>query len=309
MTETEMVLHELFETHLNVSWLRPDNVSWETTASYLVKKQGISRPALDMGCGNGIFSFITAGGEFGVDFDWYIQVQVDEQARTDIYDAAPTDLAHSVARMPDYRIDVGLDFKQNLLDQSALLGFYERCVPHNANDPLPFEDGEFATIFSNILYWLDEPVKVLREIRRVLSDDGRAILCVPDPTFYTLCESYRWRELDSDWLRLLNGGRDQCIRWTATESEFRGMSSEAGLSVDYHQRYLRRRTLQLWDLGLRSVSRPLIKMVNNLNRDQRAEFKREWMNAARPLVKALQKEEMGPGNDGGFHFFVLRKAP
>ena len=59
---------------------------------------------------------------------------------------------------------------------------------------------------SNILYWLDEPVKVLREIRRVLSDDGRAILCVPDPTFYTLCESYRWRELDSDWLRLLNGG-------------------------------------------------------------------------------------------------------
>lgn len=299
---------DLIEAHLNVSWLRPENVALDGTTSYLVRKQGLSRPALDLGCGNGIFSFLTAGGRFGVDFDWYVQVEVETPASGDIYNATPNNLAPNIIRCPDYRIDVALDLKQNLLDQAALLDFYERFVQHDANDPLPFPDGEFATIFSNVLYWLDKPVKVLQECHRILADSGRAILCLPDPAFYTYCESYRWRELGSEWLHLLNGDRDESISWTVTQSEFEKMADDAGFVVNYHRNYLQRRTLQLWDLGLRPVSRPLIKMANMLTREQRAAFKREWMDAARPMIRALQDEEINASEDGGFHLFVLSKA-
>jgi len=303
-----MHLADLIEAHLNMSWLRPENVAFDATASYFVRKQGVSRPALDLGSGNGIFSFLTAGGGFGIEFDWYVQVGVENSPGGDIYDTPPTNLNPHITRTPDYRIDVALDLKQNLLDQAALLGFYDRFVQHDANDPLPFPDGEFATIFSNVLYWLDEPVKVLRECHRVLMNNGRAILCLPDPAFYTYCESYRWRELGSEWLHLLNGGRDDCISWTATQAKFETMAAVAGFSVDFHRSYLQRRTLQLWDLGLRPVSRPLIKMVSNLTCEQRALFKREWMDAARPMVRALQEEEIRACDDGGFHLFVLSKA-
>ena len=58
-------LDDLLDAHLSVCWLRPENVVWDTVASYLVRKQGLSRPTLDLGCGNGIYSFVTAGGRFG----------------------------------------------------------------------------------------------------------------------------------------------------------------------------------------------------------------------------------------------------
>src|SRR5213075_1889943 len=89
---------------------------------------------------------------------------------------------------PEFVIDCGADHKSNLLKQASRLEFYKRLVECDANRHLPFEDGEFRTVFSNILYWLDDPETALKEIARICSD--RAILCMPTTDFYAFCPSY-----------------------------------------------------------------------------------------------------------------------
>jgi len=47
---------------------------------------------------------------------------------------------------------------------------------------LPFEDGVFHRAFSvNTVYFWDDPAAALREIRRVLTDDGRVVLAMRSP--------------------------------------------------------------------------------------------------------------------------------
>ncbi len=61
------------KAHLNVAWLRPESTLWDVIVSTMISKYENKPPSLDLGCGNGIFSLITAGGGgFSVDFDWYI---------------------------------------------------------------------------------------------------------------------------------------------------------------------------------------------------------------------------------------------
>jgi len=57
---------DYIKAHLNVAWLRPASALWDVIASTMILKYEIKHPSLDLGCGNGIFSFITAGGEFSV---------------------------------------------------------------------------------------------------------------------------------------------------------------------------------------------------------------------------------------------------
>jgi len=255
-----------------------------------------------------MFSFLTAGGQFEVEFDWFQQTNTDDRpGAADIYDASPRVLALPIIRAPEYRIDVALDHKPHLLEQAALLDLYERTVEHDAQTSLPFSEGAFATVFSNILYWCDEPLRVLHECARVLTDGGRAIVCVPDPMFHAWCESYHWRTRHSAWLQHLNGGRDACLRWTACRADFEQWASKAGFEVVSHRSYLHQRTVVFWDTSLRPVSRPLCKLVNGLSREARASFKQEWIAAVRPLLDALLDEELRASDPGGFHLFTLRK--
>ena len=55
--------------HLNVNWLRPESALWDALASSVISQIPILSPSLDLGSGNGSFSFITAGGTFSSKYD------------------------------------------------------------------------------------------------------------------------------------------------------------------------------------------------------------------------------------------------
>jgi len=61
---------EFIDPHLNVNWLRPESALWDAIASAVISRFEFVPPAMDLGCGNGIFSYITACGQFALSFDW-----------------------------------------------------------------------------------------------------------------------------------------------------------------------------------------------------------------------------------------------
>lgn len=296
--------------HLNAAWLRPESALWDAIASTTISRQKIKPPSLDLGCGNGIFSFITAGGNFSLDYDWYINVDVEGfWGNKDIYDICKVDkLEHYIIAKPEYSFTYGLDYKVNLLTQAKGLGLYENLTPHDANQALPFENSRFRTVFSNILYWSNSPIESLKEVHRVLQDGGRALLCIPNVKFLEYCFTYSWREKESHLLEKLNRGRSELMHWLASYDEFSKLAQEAGFSVVDHSYYLSRLTLTIWDIGLRPISPYLIKMGNKLSPEDRRSIKSEWVGTLYEILLPLYEMEVNSKEEGGFHFFILQKG-
>lgn len=297
------------DAHLNVNWLRPESALCDAIASSVISQYPILSPSLDLGSGNGIFSFITAGGAFSPEYDWYRNVDPRGfWANQDICDTllSPPQEAW-IARRPESGIDCALDAKPNLLRQAQALEFYRTVAVANANHPLPFQDGSFQTVFSNILYWLDSFDASLKEIRRVLRPGGRSLLCLQDHKFKEYCASYRWRELNSEALRLLNRGRSESSHWTISYDELMALARSLGFRVVSHAYYLSPLTLKAWDIGLRPLSPVLIKMANKLTAADRLAIKAEWMAILRPFLAELFELDRKSPEHGGYHFVCLEK--
>src|SRR5437773_4749364 len=125
--------NSFLDAHLNVGWLRPESALWDAIASLVVSQFPMASPSLDLGSGNGIFSFITAGGAFSPEYDWYRNVDPRGfWANRDIYDtllAPPRE--EWIARRPESGIDCALDAKRNLLRQAQGLKFYGQVAVAN----------------------------------------------------------------------------------------------------------------------------------------------------------------------------------
>lgn len=300
---------DFLKEHLNLWWLRPESALWDAAASAVIARAPFAGPALDLGCGNGLFSFVTAGGSIGPAYDWFVHSDAKDFAKgRDIYDVkVSVDPGRHILRAPRRKFDWGLDHKASLLSQAARLGFYGELKEGNAQEGLDFEDGSFGTVFSNILYWLKDPAARMKEISRLLRKDGCALLCLPDPSFKTLCASYQWKARRSEFLRLLSRGRADCHHWTARSSDIKRWADAAGLRVEQDQRYLSPETLAFWDFGLRPLSPALLEMARRLKPADRADVKALWIESALPILRELLALDARRSGRGGFHFAVLRK--
>lgn len=300
---------DFLKAHLNVNWLRPENALWDTIASTLISKYDITPPSLDLGCGNGTFSFITAGGRFSIDYDLYINAEPEGfWENRNIYDVCKVNtLEYYIVERPSYSFTFGLDHTDNLLKQAKAFDFYQKLIQYDANLNLPFNEGQLKSVFSNILYWLSNLKKSLEEIYRILDKNGIALLCIPNTKFFDYCFTYHWMEKSPPLLKKLNRGRSDNMHWMIDYKEFCRLANAVGFKIIHHQYYLSKLTLTIWDIGLRPLSSMLIKMANTLNPEVRREIKKEWVETVIDFLLPLYEMEVRNQREKGFHFFVLEK--
>lgn len=55
-------MKEILKNFLNAYWLRPETALWRTLDVEAMRTFKVTSPSLDLGCGDGTFSFIRAGG-------------------------------------------------------------------------------------------------------------------------------------------------------------------------------------------------------------------------------------------------------
>jgi SAM-dependent methyltransferase len=93
------------------------------------------------------------------------------------------------ARVAGLGIDyTGLDLSEENVRAAASLDLDVRRA--DVTKPLPVGDAEFDCIFClELLEHLTSAITLLEEMRRVIKDDGRAVLSVPSP--YSWVEAYR----------------------------------------------------------------------------------------------------------------------
>jgi len=172
-------MREVLTKFLNAYWLRPETAIWRTCDIESMKKFDFRAPSLDLGCGDGTFSFLRAGGEFDDTYDVFTDIDnlKDFFANVDVYDSFQGTEKVMIKKQTDYKIDIGLDHKSNLLKKAQKKNLYHELVIADVNKGLPFDNESFESIFSNIIYWLNDPIKIFAEIYRVLRGVESVALC------------------------------------------------------------------------------------------------------------------------------------
>lgn len=306
---------QFLNSFLNLYWLRPETALWRTLDCILLTKYNFEGPILDVGCGDGLFSFTLAGGEIGQDFDTFLQVKDMEKfyANADIYDSYDDSKKPVIVKKPKYKISTGFDHKQNLLSKARDLGLYEELILGDANKEVKIPR-KYKTIFSNILYWLDNYKNTLSDLSRLLDEDGKLLICVPSETFpeYSFYTQLFQKSKNQEWswLSLIDRGRHSGnMKISRTYENWIADFDSCGLKVNSYHRYLSKEFLYIWDIGLRPLSPVLIEMANLLNNENRLQIKKKWIEILFPLLKPLveMKWESEKTHPSGFFLFELVK--
>jgi SAM-dependent methyltransferase len=283
----------LLRAYMQAYWLRPENAMWMTLRSEALATSGLPAPAIDLGCGDGIFMFLHCGGRLDPDFDVFAAVsRLDDVARNhaDMFDHVDEDYAPETVRRPARSIDCGTDLKSSMLAKAQRLGLYGRFVLHDNNNPLPFDNESFRSVYCNAAYWVENIDDFLRELRRIVRPDGRVVLHVKSDAMrdYTL-ERHR-DALGDRFLDLIGRGRMDCWPSLASRSVWERRFAAAGLHIESATPFATRTHAHIWDIGLRPLAPMLVKMANALPPPDRAAIKRDWvatlMELALPLCDA-----------------------
>ncbi len=301
-------IHHYLKEQLNVYWLRPESALWAAVASYEINLLDIDHVDIDLGSGNGIFSFITAGGRFSEKFDWFIQADTADKKKNvfDNFDPAKV-RGGFIVHMPDIRYRIAFDKKKVMLDQAGTLGWYDEYIEGDIARPYPFEDESASVIFSNVLYWIPDPNPAMKEIQRVLKKGGRLILCLPDPAFLNFCPTYKSHLKEYKWLYALNRKRAGCMQRYYTFADIKELARAHDFKIIYHKMYLSGELLSFWDIGLRPLIRPLLKMTGFLTERERLEVKRDWVRQLIEDLSPMAKREVTANAPKGYHLCVLEK--
>jgi SAM-dependent methyltransferase len=308
----EATLDEL----LSVFWLRPETALWREIDIQAMKGFQFESPSLDLGCGDGLFSFLRAGGRFSPEFDAFQVVSGLDGFfnNVDVFDAYDESLMPGILKKAAYGIDFAFDHKENLLKKASHLGLYGVSKIGDANKPLPFESGSIRTVFSNIVYWLDNPQAVFLEVSRILCTGGRACFMLPNRTLpeFSFFRRLYYDTKDPKWafLEKLDRGRfDDNIRQSRSPSEWEQMFAQSGLHVVGHRRHLSKTVIQMWDVGLRPLFPVLKRMTAKLSPDDLLDIKAEWIDILKQFLEPIANmdADLCQGEEPAFHCYIVEK--
>jgi len=305
-------ISEILREYLNIYWLRPETALWRTVDALMLSGVPFERPSLDLGCGDGLNSYILRGGHLDSGVDAFLDT-TDVSARaffggtTDIYNYASKRFPR-VAPPPNI-FDVGLDWKEDLLRKAARLHVHEKLLCHDSNKPLPFADNSFNSVFSNIVYWIDDLGVILAELRRVITPQGTIHLLLTSDTLkkymiYTYYEKEGW-----EWIKNFDMGRYAHAGHYLSAREWSKHFGKAGLKIEKHLTYLSGRLVRISEIGLRPVSPVLIKMANSLSGSKRKEIKKQMVEYLLHLAVPLFESGwiFDKGGPQTYHYYVLSK--
>lgn len=302
--------------YLNIFWLRPGTAIWRAYDTMVLNGlDWTTGPRLELGCGDGVNSFILCGGKFGIGFDSFLSVRdlTPEEfflGKKDMYDRPFTrKRLIKIERKPSRKFDYGLDFKANLLQKAKRLNLYGNLVRHDLNQPLCLKDRSAGIIYSNALYWLDDISSVLRQLRAALKDDGKIVALLPSPVLkkYYIYEKYL--KTGQPIYKILDMGRYGCIKHLYTHEEWESIFDDCGLKIKSSVNYLSGRFIEMSEIDIRPLSNVLAVMANKLSPRQRNESKKKWIDTLMYLIMPMFENGFlsDPGGEQTFFMFELIK--
>jgi SAM-dependent methyltransferase len=272
--------------------------------SQALESHPIKGPSIDLSCGDGVFSFLHAGGDFSRDYDVFLEVGHLDEVRDEfanMFDHSSTGHEPIVTARPDWKIEVGTDLKPNMLLKACRLDFYECLVEHDHNLTMPFEDDSFETVHCNSAYWVQNIDQFMGELRRVTRAGGRVLLSVKLDSMRGYTMNAHRDKLGQRWLDIIGRGRIESWPSLCDDETWKRRFKAAGLEIVSRTPFISATHAHIWDIGLRPIAPLLVRMANALDVHTRQEIKSDWID--------LLSELLLPFNEATFNLIGEKQVP
>jgi len=294
-------------------WMRPENgiVKYFQSESWSDIK--IKSRSLDIATGDGTYLFLHSEGKFHIDFDFYVNTKsakFSHEKFIDIYNTYSSNYKPKIIKKAKNNFDVVTDWKKGLLKKSEKLGCFKETILHDNNKlPLPFEDSEFDFVHSNALYWTNNPIKLLSEVRRVTNKDSYIVLeYATDKLLSTLFELKPY--LDSKSFSILNRKRIEEMKGLKnSHQDIKNQIQKSGLKIeDVRLCWPNKIITNFWNIGLRPISHLMIEMANDLKKEKRSFIKKQWTKIFTEILTPLSiKPKNFKISEAPYITFILKK--
>lgn len=305
---------KLFKEFLNFFWLRPENALllslraeiYQSTFRYF----GDGSDTVDVSCGDGMFSFISFGGKLSKQTDMFRSLNLSQKREGvfDVFDAFDDEYSVNVEQFPDKSYEFGTDWKKNLLLKAEKLNFYNKLIEHDNNLILPFPDGSMKYVYSNSAYWVDEFKNHLIDLARITSKNGKIVLEMKTSEISSFTSSNYLPAMGNSFHKIIDAGRLETWAGLRSKDEILEIIDQIPntriLSV---QPIYGDIMAVIWDIGLRPVFSPLVKMANRLNNDDRANVKEEWCQIFEELFSEILKDYKAEEKSAIEYCIILEK--
>lgn len=274
-------------------WLKPfDAVNDTANAMALLRFDWSRKPVLEIGGGDGVFSFIMHGGRFRFLDDRYAQADVNKSG--DIYDVYKIEERLTISAVPSLGYDVGVDLKLSHLQKSKETRMYRHLIS-SLPETLPLKKNIFGTVFLYTFHGLTDYEKSLREIRRVMRTDGNLLMIAVNSAvkenfacfnMHDYFQKIGFKEL-SHYFLALDGGRHAEIGgiFSKSLSEWKDLLRRSDFQIEEAYTQVSPFLWRIYD----TQTRPFLKFLIRLNHRSKVLhlkgiFKVIWMCVWLPII-------------------------
>tara|TARA_Y100000590_G_scaffold61369_1_gene65558 strand:- start:254 stop:1213 length:960 start_codon:yes stop_codon:yes gene_type:complete len=287
-------LLNFYKNFLNFLWLRPENAVLDTLRAVdlrkvLEKNLKKNHKILDISCGDGIFSFICAGGELDFKSDAFSSIKNKKRtSKFDAYDHYDKKYKVKIQKKPLYTFHTGTDWKKNLLKKAKKLKFYKNLVYHNNSKKFKIENNSYDLVFSNSAYWVKDLNNHILDMKRVTKPGGHIYLQMKfrDTYLKTIIKNKSKTFFGENFYNIIDAGRLKTWKGIMVKNDFdKILKRTDGLSIVYYKPLYGDLIALLWDIGFRPLFKPLYEMSKSLNKTNYIKIKKQWVNTIYNLSK------------------------
>lgn len=210
-----------------------------------------------------------------------------------------------------YHHEPAVDWKEGLLSQAGRFKrLYKSLVCADLNKTITL-NREYDNIFCNMLYWLNDPLAVLKNWHGLLKEGGHIILFCANDQFVEKAWMY-WEMPHKGkyaYLNYFDRGYGESKFQCFSDSEWKQIFYDAGYKIVEMCNARTDAMMQIFNIGMRPIFSPLMVLVEKLSMEDRLKAKEFWVdyfyNFSRPILEESinkRREEKG-----AYYFYILQK--
>jgi SAM-dependent methyltransferase len=260
----------LLKRYLQVYWLKPFDAINDTANAAALTQFTWEDPILEVGGGDGMFSFLMHGGQFSFKDDRY--TQSDPNRAGDVFDVYKEGASLTVKKPAGLHYATGVDLKMSHIFKARETGLYDD-LKSSVPEELPLKAESYQTVFLYLFHGLTNYENTLREIRRVIRPQGRLLMVAfnKNVSRFFICHKLHLFFASHGFVRLaayfkkLDGGRSEEITGMArTLPEWQLLLNATGFKLQKVYTHVSPLAWMANDVQTRPLFRFLIRVSQKL---------------------------------------------
>jgi hypothetical protein len=285
MTKLLFILSRLWQ-YLNLYFLKPFDAINDTLTSSLLSQLDWDGPIVELGSGDGEFSYVMHGGTFPIWFDRYLLTDLN---KTDIYDTHHKNVLTASKKLLYPEVVVAIDARKSHVEKIQEIGFAKKGI-WAEYESLPLKPASVEKIFYYTPHGLKSHDQAISEAFKTLKAGGKMLILLYDASFQDSFVCYHWAQKSNiqkikEYYTILDNGRFKEITNLAKPlNVWREYFEEKGFCVLKEVAGLSHFAWRVYDVQTRPVLKVLIRFFNFFPMSIRTILKFGWMVVWYPFL-------------------------